>query len=66
MLAEGCIVANPVRDLVGSVGRAELGRGAAARGGGSPNGAAFFAQNKSGLHIPGKLSGCFSTVFCEV
>ena len=33
MLAEGLIVANPMRDLVGSVGRAELGRGAAARGG---------------------------------
>ena len=26
MLAEGLIVANPMRDLVGSVGRAELGR----------------------------------------
>ena len=34
MLAEGIIVANLLRDLVGSVGRAELGRGAAARGGG--------------------------------
>ena len=33
MLAEGLIVANPMRDLVGSVGRAEFGRGAAARGG---------------------------------
>ena len=39
MLAEGLIVANPMRDLVGSVGRAEFGRGAAARGGGAPNGA---------------------------
>ena len=28
MLAEGIIVANRMRDLIGSVGRAELGRGA--------------------------------------
>ena len=32
LLAGGIIVANLLRDLVGSVGRAELGRGAAARG----------------------------------
>ena len=40
MLAEGSIVANPVRDLVRSVGRAELGRGAGPRGrGGTKTGA---------------------------
>ena len=37
MLAEGIIVANLLRDLVRSVGRAELGRGAGPRGRGAPN-----------------------------
>ena len=60
MLAEGCIVANPVRDLVGSVGRAELGRGAAARGGGiAKRGRFFLRKTNQDFIFPENFRGVF-------